>query len=113
MEDTNTIDEFYRNYRDTLRNTYDASVQALNQQRQNDYASIMSNANRAGMLYSNLPARDKVKYDIGTYQPALVKAQQTYQTGLDTLRANALKAANNIASLQDQIAHLNSLAVNK
>lgn len=113
MEDTNTIDEFYRNYRDTLRNTYDASVQTLNQQRQNDYASIMSNANRAGMLYSNLGARDKVKYDIGTYQPALVKAQQSYSTGLQTLRENALKAANNIRSLQDQIAHLNSLAVNK
>lgn len=113
MEDLSTIDEFYRNYRDTLRNNYDATQQALDQQRRNDFASIMSNANKAGMLYSTFPARDKVKYDIGTYQPALVKAQQSYQTGLDTLRANALKAANNIASLQDQIAHLNSLAINK
>lgn len=113
MEDTNTIDEFYRNYRDTLRNTYDASIQALNQQRQNDYASIMSNANKAGMLYSSWGPRDKIKYDVQTYTPALIKAQQTYQSGLDTLRANALKAANNIRSLQDQINHLNSLAINK
>ena len=108
----NNLDEFYVNYRDTLRNNYDATKQALEQQRRNDYASIMSNANRAGMMYSNFPARDKVKYDVGTFQPAMVKAQQTYQTGLQTLRENALKAANTISSLQDQIAHLNSLAIN-
>lgn len=112
MEDLvgNNLDEFYRNYRDSLKNVYDTTRQQLEQQRRNSFTSIMSNANKAGMMYSNFPTRDKLKYDVETYQPAQIKTQQTYQSGLDTLRENALKAVNNITSLQEQIAHLNSLS---
>lgn len=114
MEDLqgNNLDEFYKNYRESLSALNEANKVALAQQRRNAQTSIMSAANKAGLLYSSFPARDKLKYDVGTYQPALVKNQQSYATGLDTLRTNALKAANTIANLQDQIAHLNSLAVN-
>lgn len=113
MEDLqgNNLDEFYQNYRDTIGTTYDATKQALEQQRKNDFATIMAGANKAGMLYSSWAPREKILYDTQTYTPALVKAQQSYQTGLNTLRENALKAVNNIRSLQDQIAHINSLTV--
>lgn len=112
MEDLvgNNLDEFYRNYRDWLKNVYDTTRQQLEQQRRNAFTSIMSNANKAGMMYSNFPTRDKLKYDVETYQPAQIKAQQTYPSGLDTLRENALKAVNTISSLQEQTAHLNSLS---
>lgn len=115
MEDLqgNNLDEFYKNYRETLGNVYDTTVQSLDQQRRNAQTSIMSAANKAGMMYSNFPARDKLKYDVGTYQPALIKAQQSYQTGLQTLRENALKTVNNIRNLQEQIQHLNELAAKK
>lgn len=112
MEDLSTVDEFYKNYRESLSALNEANKRSLEQQRRNAQASIMGAANKAGMMYSNFPARDKLRYDVGTYQPALVKNQQSYSTGLDTLRANAIKTANTIANLQDQIAHLNSLAVN-
>ena len=114
MEDLqgNNLDEFYRNYRESLSMLNEANKRSLEQQRRNAQASIMGAANKAGMLFSNFPTRDKLKYDVQTYQPALVKNQQTYQTGLNTLRENAIKTANTIANLQDQINHLNSLAVN-
>lgn len=112
MEDLSTIDEFYKNYRESLSALNEANKRSLEQQRRNAQASIMSSANKAGLMYSNFPARDKLKYDVGTYQPALVKTQQSYMSGLDSLRSNAIKAANTIANLQDQIAHLNSLATN-
>lgn len=112
MEDLSTIDEFYKNYRESLSALNEANKRSLEQQRRNAQASIMGAANKAGFLYSSFPARDKLKYDMQTYQPALIKNQQTYSTGLNTLRENAVKTANTIANLQDQIAHLNSLAVN-
>lgn len=112
MEDLSTVDEFYKNYRESLSALNEANKRSLEQQRRNAQASIMGAANKAGMMYSNFPTRDKLRYDVGTYQPALVKNQQSYSTGLDTLRSNAIKTANTIANLQDQIAHLNSLAVN-
>lgn len=112
MDDLSTVDEFYKNYRESLSALNEANKRSLEQQRRNAQTSIMSAANKAGMLFSSLPARDKLKYDVETYQPALVKNQQSYASGLDTLRTNAIKTANTIANLQDQIAHLNSLAVN-
>ena len=109
MYDTNQIKDFYQNYRDSLDRQYQTALQSLNQQRKNAQTSIMSGANKAGMLYSNFPARDKIKYDQETYQPAQIKLQTSYQTGLDTLRQNILKYQNSIAEIQDSIAHLNSM----
>lgn len=103
------VNEFYKNYQDALERQRDLANQQLQQQRSNDFASIMSNANARGMLYSNFPAREKVKYDVSTYQPQLVKTQQSYQTGLDKLRSNALNAWNNIQAIQEKINDLNEI----
>lgn len=102
--------DFYQNYRDSLNRQYQTLLQSLGQQRKNAQASIMSGANKAGMLYSNFPTREKIKYDQETYQPAQVKLYNTYQTGLDSLRNNMLKYQNSIAEIQDSIAHLNSMS---
>ena len=104
------VKDFYQNYRDSLDRQYQASLQNLEQQRKNAQTSIMSGANKAGMLYSNFPARAKIQYDQETYQPAQIKLQNSYQTGLDQLRNNILKYQNSIAEIQDSIAHLNSLS---
>ena len=104
------VKDFYQNYRDSLDRQYQASLQNLEQQRKNAQTSIMSGANKAGMLYSNFPARAKIQYDQQTYQPAQIKLQSSYQTGLDALRNNILKYQNSIAEIQDSIAHLNSLS---
>lgn len=104
------VKDFYQNYRDSMDRQYQASLQNLEQQRKNAQTSIMSGANKAGMLYSNFPARAKIQYDQETYQPAQIKLQNSYQTGLDALRNNILKYQNSIAEIQDSIAHLNSLS---
>lgn len=104
------IKDFYQNYRDSLDRQYQTAVQSLDQQRKNAQTSIMSGANKAGMMYSNFPARAKIQYDQETYQPALVKMNTSYRTGLDTLRNNILKYQNSIAEIQDSIAHLNSMS---
>ena len=109
MYDANQIKEFYQNYRDSLDRQYQSALQSLNQQRKNAQASIMSGANKVGMLYSNFPARTKIQYDQQTYQPVQIKLQSSYQTGLDALRSNILKYQNSIAEIQDSIAHLNSM----
>ena len=103
------IKDFYKNYRDSLDRQYQSAMQALDQQRKNIQASIMSGANKAGMMYSNFPARSKIQYDQNTYQPAVIKLNTSYRTGLDTLRNNILKYQNSIAEIQDSIAHLNSM----
>ena len=103
------IKDFYQNYRDSLDRQYQSAVQSLEQQRRNAQASIMSGANKAGMLYSNFPVRSKIQYDQSTYQPTQIKLQSSYQTGLDTLRNNILKYQNSIAEIKDSIAHLNSM----
>lgn len=109
MYDEDTIKSFYQNYRDSLDRQYQAAVQSLDQQRKNAQTSIMGAANKAGMMYSNFPIRTKIQYDQNTYQPALIKLNTSYQTGLDTLRNNILKYQNSIADIQDSIAHLNSM----
>lgn len=103
------ISDFYRNYRDSLDKQYQTAMQSLEQQRKNAQTSIMSGANKAGMMYSNFPARAKIQYDQGTYQPAAIKLNTSYQTGLDTLRNNILKYQNSIAEIKDSIAHINSM----
>lgn len=110
MFSTDEIKKFYQNYRDSLERQYQSAQQSLDQQRKNAQASIMGSANKAGMMYSNFPARDKIKYDQENYQPALVKLNTSYRTGLDTLRDNILKYQNNIAEIQDSINHLNSMS---
>lgn len=109
MLDENEVKDFYQNYRDSLDRQYQSAVEALNQQRKNAQSSIMSGANKAGMMYSNFPMRSKIQYDQNTYQPALIKLNTSYQTGLDTLRNNTLKYWNSIADIKDSIAHLNSM----
>lgn len=103
------IKDFYQNYRDSLDRQYQSAVQALEQQRKNAQATIMSGANKAGMMYSNFPMRSKIQYDQSTYQPATIKLRNSYATGLDTLRSNAIKYWNAIADIQDSISHLNSM----
>lgn len=101
--------EFYQNYRDSLDRQYQSAMQSLDQQRKNAQSTIMSGANKVGMMYSNFPARSKIQYDQNTYQPSMIKLNTTYRTGLDTLRNNILKYQNSIAEIQDSIAHLNSM----
>lgn len=109
MYDTEVIKDFYKNYRDSLDRQNQSALQTLEQQRTNAQAQIMSGANKAGMMYSNFPTREKIKYDQNTYQPARIKQQTSYRTGMDQLRNNMLKYANSVADLQDAIAHLNSM----
>ena len=110
MYDTNEIRDFYQKYRDSLDRQYQTAMQSLEQQRKNAQTSIMSGANKAGRLYSSFPARAKIQYDQNTYQPAQIKLQTSYKTGLDTLRDNILKYQNSIAEIQESIAHLNSMS---
>lgn len=110
MNNQEQIKDFYQNYRDSLDRQYQSALQSLEQQRKNAQTSIMSSANKAGMMYSNFPARSKIQYDMSTYQPAQVKLQSSYQTGLNQLRNNILKYQNSIAEIQDAIAHLNSMS---
>lgn len=110
MYDEKQIKDFYQNYRDSLDRQYQSALQSLEQQRKNAQTSIMSGANKVGMLYSNFPARSKIQYDQNTYQPSQIKLNTSYLTGLDTLRQNILKYQNSIAEIQDSIAHLNSLS---
>lgn len=104
------IQNFYKNYRETLSSQYENNKNLLEQQRRNAQQSIMSSANKAGMLYSNFPQRSKIQYDQNTYQPAQTKLFTTYQTGLDTLRNNILNQQNAIAEIKDAIANLNSMS---
>lgn len=102
-----TVDPFINAYRDSLERQRDLAVQNLDATRRNDFATIMAGANKAGMMYSNFPQRDKIKYDTQTYMPERVKIQQTYQTGLDKLRGNTINLANQLKTINDAIAELN------
>ena len=108
--ETQQIKDFYQNYRDSLDRQYQSALQSLEQQRKNAQSSIMSGANKAGMMYSNFPTRAKIQYDQNTYQPAIIKLNTSYRTGLDTLRNNILKYQNSIREIQDSIANLNSMS---
>ena len=105
----NEWQDFYKNYRESLSKQYETGLQNLNQQRRNAMQTIMSGANKAGMLYSSFIPREKIKYDTDTYQPAQIKLQNTYQTGLNQLQSNILNYQNSIKEIQDAINHLNSM----
>lgn len=109
MYTENEMQDFYKNYRESLSKQYENAKLALEQQRKNAQQTIMTGANKAGMLFSNFPTRSKIQYDAGTYDPARIKLGTTYQSGLDTLRTNILNQQNAIADIQDAIAHLNSM----
>lgn len=102
------IKPFYQNYRESLSRQYESALQNLEQQRRNAQTSIMSGANKAGMMYSNFPERSKIQYDMNTYTPTQTKLHTTYQTGLDTLRKNILNYQNSIKDIQDAINTLNA-----
>ena len=101
------VNTFLTNYRKALGQQYDASVASLNQQRNNDFTNIMSAANKAGMLYSNFPQRSKVQYDTQTFYPSMIKARQSYQSGLDKLRSSAVDLYNQNKTIEEAIADLN------
>lgn len=88
----NNVNDFINEYRDAMKQSYDFNVSAINQQKRNDFASIMSQANKRGMMYSNFPERQKIQYEADTYLPNLKTAYTSYQTGLDKLRSSALSA---------------------
>lgn len=107
----NNISEFIKAYRDSLKAQRDSANKQLQQTRKNYQASIMGGANRRGMMYSNFPQRDKLIYDTNIYNPALVKNQTSYQTGLDTLRSNAVALWNKIKSYDEAISDLNTYGI--
>lgn len=106
----NNVNDFVTKYRDAMKENYDQNISTIENQRRNDYQSIMSQANKRGMMYSNFPERSKIQYDADTYLPNLKSAYTSYQTGLDKLRSSALSAYNNIKETQAQIDHVNALA---
>ena len=108
MYTTDQVKDFYQNYRDSLDRQYQSNLQSLEQQRKNSQTTIMSGANKAGMMYSNFPQRSKVQYDAQTYEPAVVKLNTSYRTGLDTLRENVLNYQKSIEKYKKAIADLNA-----
>lgn len=107
---TDNLGDFMSNYRTALEDQRTADMNALDNQRNLAYTGIMSGANRRGLLHSNFPTRDKLRYDVETYEPARVKIQQSYQTGLDTLYNNAAKYLNQIKKYREQTADINDYA---
>lgn len=108
LDGSTDLDGFIKAYRDSLIRQYDAN-RALIDNSKNIYESnLMANANAKGMMYSNLPQREKMNYQTNTYMPNIVTARNTYQTGRDRLRSNAISVANNIKSIEQAIADLNN-----
>lgn len=105
--DNNEIQSFIDNYRDALGRQRDLDFQAIDNERRNAFQNIMSSANTSGMMYSNFPERSKIQYDTNVYMPNQIKAQNTYQTGLDALRNNVTNTYNSIKDLQDAAKALN------
>ena len=108
----NNVGDFIKAYRESLEAQRASNQKQLEQNKRNYYTSIMGAANRRGMMYSNFPQRDKIKYDVGTYMPYVVKNQQSYQTGLDTLRNNAISLWNKIKTYDEAISDLNNYGIN-
>lgn len=98
---------FFENLRDAYKVQYDTQRNLLDEQRRQQQASIMSQANVAGMLYSNFPQRAKIQYDATTYNPTLARLSNTYHTGLNDLRNKGTQLANNLLTMEQAIADLN------
>lgn len=104
--------DFLKNLREALQQSYNAGIAQLNNQRTLDQAAIMNRANKAGVMFSNIPQRMKIQYDTSTYMPNQVKLNQSYQSGLDALRNAGVNAANQVAYYQQMIDHYNTLPTN-
>ena len=101
------INTFVSNYRTALEDQYNANVSALENQRKLGQTGIMTGAVRTGLLHSSFVPIRKLRYDTETYEPALVKIQQSYQTGLNDLYNNVSEYYNKIKKYQQQIADYN------
>ena len=101
---------FIDRYADALGVQRDLDLQGLDNARRNAHTNIMSNANSAGMMYSNFPERSKIQYDTNVYEPSNNKINSDYVTGLDTLRNNITDSLNTVAHYRDEIAALNKIA---
>jgi hypothetical protein len=101
------VDDFIKAYRESLIKQYDSNRALVDNNRDAYEARIMGNANARGMMYSNFPQRDKLSYQTTTYMPAITTARNTYQTGIDKIRSNAVSVANNIKTIEQAIADLN------
>lgn len=111
--DLETIKPFFEQYRDAQKVQYDTQKNLLDEQRRQQQASIMSQANTAGMLYSNFPQRTQIQYDTNTYMPALTNLRSSYQSGLDSIRQQGVDLANQIRWYQDAIGDLNYATAQK
>lgn len=100
-------ENFFKQYRDALKVQRDTQANLLDEQRRQQQAGIMSQANTAGMLYSNFPQRSQIQYDTNTYLPAVAKLNTGYLTGLNDLRNKGTQLANNVVTIQDAISDLN------
>lgn len=98
---------FFRNLADAYKVQWDAQKNLLNEQRRQQQTGIMSQANQAGMLYSNFPQRAQIQYDTNTYMPAMTKLSNTYFTGLNDLRNKGTQLANSIRTTEQAIADMN------
>lgn len=107
--DGTDLNSFVNNLRESLKGSYDAATANIANQQKLDETAIMSQANKAGTLFSNFGQRAKTQYQANTYLPNLVKAQTSYQTGLNSLRSNTINLANQIKSVQEAIADLNEI----
>lgn len=101
--------EFVNNLRTALQESYASGIANLENQRFLDQSAIMNKANKAGVMFSNIPQRMKIQYDTNTYMPNQVKLRQSYQSGLDSLRNAGVNAANQVAYYQQMIDHYNTL----
>lgn len=108
-----TIKPFFEQYRDAQKVQYDTQKNLLDEQRRQQQASIMSQANTAGMLYSNFPQRTQIQYDTNTYTPALTNLHSSYQSGLDSIRQQGVDLANQIRYYQEAISDLNYATAQK
>lgn len=107
VDELSKVEPFIQRYRDSLQRERDASNIQLDQQRRNDQGIIMSNANTAGMMYSNFPARAKTQYNVNTYNPNLIKVQSAYTTGLNDLRNKGVELANYLKQGEETISDYN------
>lgn len=107
LDGQTTVDDFIKAYRESLIKQYGANRALIDNSRDAYETNLMNTANAKGMMYSNFPQRDKLKYQTSTYMPNIVNAQNTYQTGIDKIRSNAVSVANNIKTIEQAIADLN------
>lgn len=98
---------YFQNLADAYRNQYATQRNLLDEQRRQQQTGIMSQANTAGMLYSNFPQRTQIQYDTNTYMPALAKLNTQYLTGLNDLRNKGTQLANSVLSTQEAINDIN------